>query len=337
MRHGVAVPVCCLLAFVAGCKPGADRGSAPAVGIGASVSPWRTSSVVEGGRLRTYLTDAQGANRILIRSRPPGGGDAPAGAPAEPAVDEIEATRLWMACKTRVVSGSFPNSLVAHDAWLETAERLERRLQQDPDNLGVLRDLVSAYVHLVEFEADTPLGSNICLLAGRRISEFERKAAPLDPVDARDMAKARVSLFYAMKLYPCVVESLKEIGDDGRAKSWRQALAIFDQADFTALETFPVGRVRVRVYQANGAPPDPRLLWEELYFIISGGDRVSPEGTTAYVLVHQGPPGAERYFLYFRALNRSQLALIYGTRRPDLAALRSWVVNSVQTALAGPQ
>jgi hypothetical protein len=54
-----------------------------------------------------------------------------------------------MACKARVSSGTLADPLIAHDAWLETAERLEKRLQLDPDHLGVIRDLIAAYAHVL--------------------------------------------------------------------------------------------------------------------------------------------------------------------------------------------
>jgi hypothetical protein len=330
-----AVASLCVL-LVAACQRNATQGekSEREIRSATDATTWRYVSAIESGRRRVYITDASGNDRLLIRSF-----DAAAGADGiSDTIDwskrELESTREWMACKARVSSGTLADPLIAHDAWLETAERLEKRLQLDPDHLGVLRGLIAAYAHVLSFETNTALGSNICLLGGRRISEFERKASPLGPDDKRLVDDVRSAIFYAMKLYPSVLDYLQRMGDANRARPLREALVAIGQEHYSDAGGFSVGALTVRIYRNSGMSPDPRLLWEKLYFVISGRDLVAPESTTAYVLVQQGAPGREHHYLYFRAANRSQLVLIYGRNTPYFLDLRKWVEASVRSAVA---
>ena len=324
--------------MVTGCKQKRAQGDEHGAKQ-ASVKPestWRYVLTTEAGKQRVYITDTLGNGRLLIRSNTDGGGAVGAPAAKLSAETESEPTRMWLAGRARASAIPLPlrNDPATHDALLETAGRLEKLFQQDPTHLGILRDMIVAYMQLLEFESTTSLGANICLLGARRISEFEQKASPLGPDDQRLVEGARTEIFCYMKLFPCVVDYLRKSGHAEEANPWQQVLAILGQEKFTDLGTFSVGKLTVQTFRNDGLPPNPQLLWEELYFVISGRDPKAPESTTAYVLVQQGPPGKEAYYLYFRAVNRSQLVLIFGRKKPDYEELRNWIEGTIRAALS---
>src|SRR5437660_9928 len=292
-----------LLLVMGGCgkTPSGETQASPVSGrsqVDASTSGrYRVQTTADGVRL--YLDDQTGDGGTLIRCFP---------AAAAPAVNrepdgeqalmsrEDEPTRLWEACMSRVASGRYPDALTEHDAWLETAGRLEERLQQDPEHLGVLRDLIVAYLDLLSFEASSPLGSNLCLLTGRRISEFEARAAPLDPPDRQLVDQGRALLFQAMKLYPCVAEMLNDAKVGPQGDGLRRTLGALGQARFAELERDKAGPLTLRTFRTLGSSPDPGLLWEELHFVLSSREPFVPESTVAYVLVRQGTGEQARYY-----------------------------------------
>ena len=191
------------------------------------------------GKVRVYFGEELETSGTLIRCSPVAAApdhNADGDAGQAIAAWEGESTRLWLACKSRMMEGQFADTRTQHDAWLETAQRLEERLQEDADHLGVLRDLIVAYLQLLSFEASTPLGSNLCLLGGRRVSEFESRAAPLDPPDRQLVEEARGLIFYTMKLYPCAAELLRDSTSAANGKGLRPILEAFGQSRFTELE-----------------------------------------------------------------------------------------------------
>jgi len=161
------------------------------------------------------ITDASGNDRLLIRSF-----DAAASADGiSDTMDwskrELESTREWMACKARISSGTLADPLIAHDTWLETAERLEKRPSAGSGSSRRSPDLIAILIAggwrgggggvwgegggwggvggggggggggatptCFSFETNTSLARISVFFGGRRISEFERKAAPLGP------------------------------------------------------------------------------------------------------------------------------------------------------------
>jgi hypothetical protein len=232
---------------------------------------------------------------------------------------EQNAGACWRDCVSRVQTPDgaailFDDARVEHDAWIETSQRLEEALRQYPTHAGMLRDLVIADMSLLSFEAGSPLKSRICRMTADAASRFE--AAGGDP---RLIREARQLVFQAMKIYPCV--------DDGM-----KALASIAPTHFLNIETHSIGPISCTTDRALDPSPDPRLLWDEMLFVLSPARTILPENTSAYVLSRQGEGAETRYYLFFRSIHGEQLVSLFGRQRPELSTLDALIDRSVAEA-----
>jgi hypothetical protein len=291
---------------------------------------------IEGGKLRIYLKTTDTGGRTLIRARPDGRTSLSDSERRALLAREPEATKLWQACKDRLAKADLARPEVEHDAWLQVAEQLEDRYRQDPEHLGVLRDLLTAYAQLLAFERNSGLGGNLCLLASRGLADFEARAAPLDAADQALCRHLRAWLLFVMRLYPAAEQAAAACAPD-QAQKLRAALAALGQDRFLSLEDFRAGPLTVRAYRTLARPPDPDLLWAEVQFLVSRAEGGPPDGTVKYSLMRRGDAGDTQYFLYFHSLNQSYLVRLYRATPPPYPELRRQVSELVQAALVTPR
>ena len=208
----------------------------------------------------------------------------------------------------------FDDARAEHDAWIETNQRIEEALRQYPTDAGLLRDLVIADMSLLSFEAGSPLKSRVCQMTAGAASSME--AAGGDP---RLIAQARQFVFQAMKIYP-------------RAGEAMNALAPAAPAHFVNIQTRSVGPLLCTTDRTLDPPPDPRLLWDEMFFVLSPARTTLPENTSAYILSRQGGGAEAKYYLFFRSIHGEQLVSLFGHERPDLSTLDALIDQSVAEA-----
>jgi hypothetical protein len=318
---------------------GCDRGPAPPGPRGAATAAapdatdaWRFAAEKSGAGVRVTVAAPGAAERVLVRVLPAG----PVPSASELAARERDLARRWKAAVAPAEAGAFEDLRAEHEAWLETAARLEDLHVEDAAHLGVMRDLLAAYLHVLSFETEPSRTANVCLLASRLATRLEAAADPPEAGDRRLAEQARTRLLMAMKLYPCAAERLAWPESADVAPALRAHLRAVGQSGFVELERFPVGRMSVRAFRTASAPPDAGLLWEEKYFVVSGAGRAVPENTVAFVLARQGEAADRRYYLFFRSMNLSRLVALYGPAAPDYGDLRRSVELQVREALKAP-
>ena len=218
------------------------------------------------------------------------------------------------------------DALQEHDAWIETVERLQDGLRQDPTNLGMMRDLLTADVQLLSFEAGSPLGPRVCEMTATAATQFEAAAGPVDPADRQLIGQARQHVFFSMKMYPCLSALSAASGEQGIWKT----LGV--PTDFVLLDTFAIGRFTVTEHRVVEPCPKEGMLWDELFFVVSPGASSLPENTTAYVLSRRGLGQESRYYLFFRSIRGEQLVSVFAQESPDVPFLRGIVERSVAAA-----
>jgi len=283
-------------------------------------------------QVRVYVLEGESEQGKLIRTRPLADGERPPDL-SRVIRSERRTTRRWLACRERLY-GNLSTAEAQHDAWLEVVEKLELFVESDPAHLGGMADLIGACLSLLDFESDTSLGSNVCLLAARRARDFEELASPLEPQHQQFLALVRARLFLAMKLYPCAAQAVKKAGDGIDARFVRSVLRGLNQGRFIELEQFQIKPFQIAVYVAQGASPDPKLLWPERHFIVMPGKDPRPESALGYSLARRGEYGDYRYSLYFHFLNRSKPVRLFGARRPSYDEVRDLVSRSIRAAHA---
>lgn len=208
----------------------------------------------------------------------------------------------------------FDDARVEHDAWIETNQRLENALRQNPTDAGMLRDLVIADMSLLSFEAGSPLKSRVCQMTAGAASRLEAAGG-----DQRLISQARQFVFQAMKIYPCVNEGMK-------------ALASAAPARFLDIQTRSIGPMLCRTDRTLDPSPDPRLLWDEMFFVLSPAQTTLPESTSAYILSRQGDGAETRYYLFFRSIHGEQLISLFGSEHPQLSTLDALIDQSIAEA-----
>lgn len=275
---------------------------------------------VVDGYLIVYVVDVHGQNGVAVR-RTRVNGVAPDAASI--AANERIAARRWLAAGSRDAALQSSDALQEHDAWIETVQRLQDGLRDDPTHLGMMRDLLTAEIELLSFEAGSPLGPRVCKMTSTAATQFESAAGPVDPADRQLIARARQHVFFSMKLYPCLSAATGELA------IWKTLGA---PTDFVLLDTFAVGRFTVTEQRVVEPCPKGMMLWDELFFVISSGTNELPENTTAYVLGRRGQGQEARYYLFFRSIRGEQLVSVFGQESPELPSLRSIVERSIAAA-----
>jgi len=324
-----AIAVVLGIAFAAGC----DREAAPAPkpitpvaairlkdDIDAAAAAMQFRGEVVDGYLIVYVVDVHGQNGVAVR-RTRVNGVAPDAASI--AANERIAARRWLAAGSRDAALQSSDALQEHDAWIETVQRLQDGLRDDPTHLGMMRDLLTAEIELLSFEAGSPLGPRVCKMTSTAATQFESAAGPVDPADRQLIARARQHVFFSMKLYPCLSAATGELA------IWKTLGA---PTDFVLLDTFAVGRFTVTEQRVVEPCPKGMMLWDELFFVISSGTNELPENTTAYVLGRRGQGQEARYYLFFRSIRGEQLVSVFGQESPELPSLRSIVERSIAAA-----
>jgi hypothetical protein len=232
---------------------------------------------------------------------------------------EQDAAARWRECVSRVQTADgapiqFDDARIEHDAWIQTNQSLEDALRQYPNHAGMLRDLVIANMSLLSFEAGSPLKSRVCQITAGAASRLESTGG-----DQRLVFQAREFVFQAMKIYPCV---------NGRMK----ALPSAAPAQFLNILTRSIGSIVCTTDRTLDPSPDPRLLWDEMFFVLSPAGTMLPENTSAYVLDRQGGGAETRYYLFFRSIHGEQLVSVFGHERPELSTLDALIDRSVAEA-----
>jgi hypothetical protein len=262
--------------------------------------------------------DGVAVRRTRVDSDPPD--------PVAIAAQERIAARPWLAAGRRAATLADADALQEHDGWIETVERLQEGLRHDPTHLGMLRDLLTADVELLSFEAGSPLGLRVCEMTAATATQFEAAAGPGDLADRQLIAQARRHVFFSMKLYPCLRDPSATTDESA---IWK---ALGAPAEYLDLETFAVGRFTVNEQRVVDPCPTDGMLWDELFFVISSGASRLPENTTAYVLSRRGPRDGARYYLFFRSIRGERIVSVFGRESPDARSLRNMVERSVATA-----
>jgi hypothetical protein len=232
---------------------------------------------------------------------------------------EQDAAARWRECLSRVQTADgaaiqFDDSRVEHDAWIQTNQRLEDALQQYPTHAGMLRDLVIADMSLLSFEAGSPLTSRVSQMTADAASRLESAGG-----DQRLISQARQFVFQAMKIYPCVNDGMK-------------ALASAAPAHFLNIQTRSIGPILCTTNRTLDPSADPRLVWDDLFFVLSPAQAMLPENTSAYILSRQGDGAETRYYFFFRSIHGEQLISLFGRERPELSTLNTLIDKSVAEA-----
>lgn len=259
--------------------------------------------------------------------------DAPPANPAATAADGAEASAARRRCWERFQTPP-TTAEEAHDAYLETAERLEDCLRRYPKQIGVLGDLIGVYIALLDFEAESDYGGNLIRLASLRIGQYMTAAAPLDSADRLQVARWKARLFLAMRCYPMTEQLLREAGDDPTTRLMHETLRALGQSRFYEYEPFVVGPATVRVFGCLQTSPDPQLLWNDVVFTTARRAEALPHEIVTYALVRRGTATNPRYYLYLQVLNRAELLRAYGATKPEPAELRQVVATEIATYLA---
>ena len=178
----------------------------------------------------------------------------------------------------------------------------------------MLRDLVIADMSLLSFEAGSPLKSRVCQMTAGAASRLEAAGG-----DQRLISQARQFVFQAMKIYPCANEGMK-------------ALPSAAPTRFLDIQTRSIGPLLCRTDRTLDPSPDPRLLWDEMFFVLSPAQTTLPENTSAYILSRQGEGSETRYYLFFRSIHGEQLISLFGRERPQLSSLEAVIDQSVAEA-----
>lgn len=242
----------------------------------------------------------------------------PAAAPATTSPEQSAAARR-ADCLSRVQTADgaaiqFDDARVEHDAWIDTEQRLENALRHDPNDAGLLRDLLIADMSLLSFEAGSPLKSRVCQMTAGAASRLEAAGG-----DRRLISQARQFVFEAMKIYP-------RVDDDMRALAWAAP------THFLKIQIRSVGPTLCTTDRTLDPSPDPRLLWDDMFFVLSPTKAALPESTSAYVLSRQGDGAETRYYLFFRSIYGEQLVSLFGRERPALSTLDALIDQSIAEA-----
>lgn len=244
------------------------------------------------------------------------------------AVDE----RLDIALAERVVAHAR-----AHDRAIRGVEEAEARRRDAPDDRDALRALMKAYLALLAFERDTPLGSNTVIAASRLLPDLENP----DSATADDLhlgALVRATGFTTMGLYPEAVTLLAgPLADAVGAETPNDAVLLAEvideigQGGFALENRFEEGPLEVLVYRTVDEPPDHRLVWPILHLIASAEPDAPPHRTMGFALVRQDRGAGPRYYLLTRELDRPRLVALYGETEPP----RESVELAVRRVLSG--
>lgn len=178
----------------------------------------------------------------------------------------------------------------------------------------MLRDLVIVDMSLLSFEAGSPLKSRVCQMTAGAASRLEAAGG-----DQRLISQARQLVFAAMRIYPCVSDGMK-------------AVAWAAPTHFISIRTHSIGPMRCTTNRTLDASPDSRLLWDEIFFVLSPTQTTLPESTSAYILSRQGDGAEARYYLFFRSIHGEQLVSLFGRERPQLSTLEALIDQSVAEA-----
>jgi len=242
------------------------------------------------------------------------------------AAKERIAARPWLAAARRVAAIRLGDALQEHDDWIAIVELLQDGSRHDPTHLGMMRDLLSAEAQLLSFEAGSLLGPRVCEMTASTATRFEAAAGPVDPADRQLIAQARQHVFFSMKMYPSLSAASELSGD---LAIWQSLGA---PTAFVVLDTFAIGQFTVSEQRAVDPCPRDKMLWDELFFVVSAGASSLPENTTAYVLSRRSDEKETRYYLFFRSIRGEQLVSVFGQESPDVTTLRGIVERSVAAA-----
>ena len=281
-------------------------------------------------RTRLYAAHTDAGKQWLIRVLPP---DSPVVSmtATEIAAAEAPSSRSWCRALARLTAARWEDPIVQHDALLEAAHRMEQALRDDPSHYGLMRDLLTTYTNLLVFEQETQLGSSICLVSSALLEKFERAVAPPDGPDRELMRRTRVWLYYVMELYPLAAVELAASGIDPMTETLRITLEELGQDSFRAKESFKAADLEVRVFQAEGVPPDEAFPWGHTYFIVSPAANAPPASSVAFVLVRS----RGRHEIHFRSLNRARMLRTLGREEPKLEDLKRFVIGTLVASRSG--
>jgi hypothetical protein len=315
---------------------GCDRQAAPAHALITNVADVRRQDDVDAataalqfrsevidGFLIVRAFDANGQHGVAVRRTHVDGNFPDAAAIA---AKERIAAGPWLAAARRAAAIRSGDALLEHDDWIAIVELLQDELRRDPTHLGMMRDLLTAEVQLLSFEAGSPLGPRVCEMTASAATRFDAAAGPVEPADRRLIAQARQHVFFSMKLYPPLSVASELTGD---LAIWQTLGA---PTAFVVLDTFAIGQFTISVERAVDPCPRENMLWDELFFVVSAGTSSLPENTTAYVLSRRGDGQATRYYLFFRSIRGEQLVSVFGQESPDVPILRGIVERSVAAA-----
>ena len=110
-------------------------------------------------------------------------------------------------------------------------------------------------------------------------------------------------------------------------------LQALGQDTFEEYPAFDAGVMRIRVFRTLAASPRTTLQWPELHFMVARPDAKMPADFLSYTLSRTGEGNAKRWYLWFHALNRSELVTLYGTTVPDFLSLKKQVQQHTQSSL----
>jgi hypothetical protein len=210
-----------------------------------------------------------------------------------------------------------------HEGWLEIVDDLEALREASPRDAGVLRDLLVAYGQLLAYERATPLGSNLCLVASRRMGEFERLASPLSIGDHDLVWHLRAWVAFVMGMSPLAAEACSTVKDPGRADEIRRSLDALGQRSFHEGANFACGQLRIRPFLNRDACPSDDLLWPERCYVAAPREDPAPDRTAMIAVCRM----EGRWSLWVFALNRRELVMPLGPERPEERVVRSHVVR----------
>jgi tetratricopeptide (TPR) repeat protein len=220
-----------------------------------------------------------------------------------------------------------------HDALLNDVARLEADYARDSGDTAILGALIEAYSALLTYEQATDFGSNLFVLASRRLARYAARADPDDAAAAAFIARTNANLYMILRAFPDANRWLAAAGTHAEAEMLRGMLAALDQRRFTPVEEYALGPFVVSAVETAGTPPNASLLWPLLDFTAKPFTDAPPHRTIAFVLVRQGEADAPRYYLYLHSLNRARLIALFGTERPAYEAVKARIAASLNGAL----
>jgi hypothetical protein len=210
-----------------------------------------------------------------------------------------------------------------HEGWLAVVEDLEAERSAQPRSVAVLRDLLVAYGQLLAFERTTALGSNVCLVASRRMKELEELASPLGDADRDLVWHMRAWLAFVMGMPPLAAEACSTMKSSEAAAEIRSSLEALGQRTYEEGRNFACGPLRVRPFINRGASPAEDALWPERCYVAAPLDDAALHRTTMIAVCRMDG----RWSMWLHALNRRELLLPLGEQRPDEKLVRSHVIR----------